>query len=500
MKRFLYLFGLFSLCLVLFACSQGPDKATLTSQVQQKLDNQFKSGLFKIVSLKRQGIAPAKDKASGESRLIVYFNTELEFLQDYSLTAWDNLNLATLANLLGATEKGIIGFKPKGNQKGDVLEVYGTSPYVLKGDQWQPVAYLAGAPVTGPEVEVDNMGPKNTTAPSDAVTVLQQLDAIVKTDTTGPKATIVENELNSALRGINLRIDRLENILPLASGEPGGEYYQVGEAMQSYVSGKALQIKNYASAGSVENCGLVETGSVDLAFAQNDILAMAYGGTGIFDSRSPMTNLRALGSLFPEPIQIVVLASSDIHTVADLKGKKVDIGLPRSGSRVNALEILEAHGIDSSDLAEAQEKGFVESAKNLQSGAIDAFFVTLAAPARVLQDLAATQPIRILSLAPEALGALRQRYAYLVPLTLPAHTYPGQDEDVQTLSVMATLLARADMPDDRVRGLLDSLFQNIDAAAQESFQASTISRSNAESGLSIPLHPAAEKYYSRSSS
>lgn len=479
--------------LILGGCSRGPDAATLEQQIRDNLDSNFREGLFEITSLRRTGSAPVTE--AGEDRLLVYYNGQLEFQEDYDLTSWEGLNVGVLAEVLGANEEGIEGVAPGGNSSGDVLRVRGRMSYREEGDAWELVPSDVGDEVAAVP-DFDNTAPQ-----SGAEQLLAQIGQIANTGTTnvrGPETVIVEAELSNALRNINLKLDELAGTASLTSGESLGEYFRVGGAIERVVSSDQISIRNYPSAGSVENCALVQDGFVELALVQNDIAAMAYRGQGVFSDRKPMQNLRALANLFPEPIQIVVLASSDIQTPADLAGKTVDIGLPASGSRVNAELVLEAHDVALSDLGEISGEGIDTSVELIQSGDIDAFIVTLAAPAKILQTLAARQPIRVLSMQPEARQRLAESNPYYVPVTLPANTYRGQSQPVQTLSVTAMLIANKDLPDERVTRLLEGLFQNVDAIARTGFQASFISPSRAQQGTSIPLHPGAEKYYSES--
>lgn len=494
MRRF---FSLCLLSLVVAACSRGPGVETVTEEIQQTLDTRFQEGLFKVISVNRQGSTPISSDADGKERLLVYYNATLEFLKDYSLKAGGDLNLASLANVLGATEKGIQGFKTEGNKSGDELKVHGRSTYALINGDWQPQVSLSRKTARAPAPDMKNTGHPNTAPPSGATTLIKELDNLVKTRTgvRGREARIVEEELNSALRSINFRIARGENVSVLTSGEPLGEYFRVGQALQDFVSGPELTIRNYLSAGSVENCDLVEDHTVDLGIVQNDVAATAYAGVGIFEERGPMTHLRALASLFPEQMQIVVLKSSNIHTIADLKGTTIDIGLPRSGSRVNALQVLQAHGLKLADFTIVTSKGFAESIDRLKAGTLDAFFVTLAAPARQLHNLSATHPIRLLSLDPEVREQLLVSRPYYVASVLPANTYTGQTQAAETLSVKAMLIANKNVPNERIEALLDGLFTNVGAIAKASFQASAISRQSAERGISIPLHPAAKRYF-----
>lgn len=479
--------------LVIGGCSRGPDAAMLEQQIQDNLDTNFSEGLFQVTSLRRAGSAPTTE--AGEDRLLVYYNGQLEFQEDYDLTSWEGLNVGVLADVLGATEAGISGVAPGGNSSGDILQVQGRMSYRGEGDSWQLVPTVAAEEVAAVP-DLDNTAPQ-----SGAEQLLTQIGQIANTGTTnvrGPETEIVEAELSKALRSINLQLDDLAGTASLTSGESLGEYYRVGGAIEQVVSGDQLSIRNYPSAGSVENCALVQDGLVELALVQNDIAAMAYQGQGVFGDRKPMQNLRALASLFPEPIQIVVLASSDIQSPADLAGKTVDVGLPASGSRVNAERVLEAHGVALSDLGEISSEGIDASVELIQSGDIDAFIVTVAAPAKLLQTLAARQPIRVLSMDPGVRQRLAEGNPYYVPVTLPANTYRGQNQPVQTLSVTAMLIANKDMADERVTQVLEGLFQNLDAIAKTGFRASFIAPSRAQQGTSIPLHPGAEEYYSRS--
>lgn len=484
--------GLILITLALAGCSRGPESAALEQQVQNNLDATFRDGLFRVDSLRRTGSAPTR--VAGERRLLIYFNTQLEFLDDYDLTSWERLNAGALANTLGATEKGITGITPGGNRKGDILRVHGRATYRDVDGTWQPVAGRAGAEL-GTVPDFDNTAP-----PSRAKTLLAEIGDIANTARTnvrGLEVAIVEKELGSALRNINMQLDALQGATSLASGESAGEYFKIGRAIEALLSSEQVPISNHPSAGSIENAELVNARTADLALIQNDIAAMAYRGEGFFADRAPLDNLRALASLYPEPIHIVVLADSDIHEVADLRGRRVDLGLPGSGSRVNAERVLAAHGLGQADLGTVSGRGIDASVGLIEAGEIDAFVVTVAAPAGHLQTLASRRPIRMLSLDPDARSALARDDPSYVAINLPSGTYPGQSDEIRTLSVTAMLVAHQNMPDHRVTHVLDGLFKRVDAIARESLPAAAIDRATARTGITIPLHPAAERYYAQ---
>ena len=483
--------GVILATLTLAGCSRGPDQTALEQDVQNQLDTQFKQGLFKIASLRRAGTAPSG--AGDKQRLLVYFNSRIEFLEDYDLTSWEELNVGVLARVLGATEKGLRGVKSEGNEKGDVLTVYGRSTYAEQDGAWQPVAAPA-------RIEIADAPPLGNTAPrAEALLLLQEIESIAGgSGRRGEKSEIVESELTTALRNINMQLDAIEGNISFATGEAAGEYYRVGQKLQQVMAGEEAMVRSYESGGSIENSRLVETKAVDLALIQNDIAAMAYAGEGVFSGRPPMQNLRALAGLFPEPVQIVVRADSDIRSIADLAGKRVNIGLPESGTHVNAVLILAAHGIELSDLGEAGEQGMSASIEALKAGELDAFVVTLAAPARSLEALAAEVPVRLLSLDREAVAVLARNNPSFVPTTLRARTYPGQDEPVHTVSVIAMLVVHKDASDEEVTRFLDGLFDNVDLISKVGFEASFIDRAKAKHGVTIPFHPSAERYFSKS--
>ena len=476
--------------LLVAGCGGGPDTATLEKEIQENLDSQFKPGLLKVSTMKRMGSAPSN--TGGGKVVLVYYNSQLEFLEDHNLTSWEDLNVGALAQVLGATEKGIKGVKSQGNKTGDILQVHGRATYIGENGGWKQAASGRGGQFAGaPDLE-------NTSPRSNAERLIQEIGEAAKTSATGLRGVetkIVEEELTTALRNINLRIDKTEGTASLLSGESLGEYFRIGKAIEGLGE---TAVRNYASAGSVENAGLVQTRTVDLALVQNDIAVMAYTGEGVFAGREPMENLRALASLFPEPIQFVTLATSEIKTIADLKGRRVDIGLPNSGSRVNAVLVLEAHGITLSDLQEVSGVGMEESVAMIKAGELDAFAVTVAAPATHLQDLAASTHIRVLSMNADARNTLSRDNPYYIPVTLPARIYNGQEEPVDTLSVTAMLIAHKDVSKDEVEKLLQSIFDDVEQIFQAGSGATLIDRTKANEGVAIPLHPGAEAYFSSS--
>jgi TRAP transporter TAXI family solute receptor len=181
--------------------------------------------------------------------------------------------------------------------------------------------------------------------------------------------------------------------------------------------------------------------------------------------------------------------------VEELRGKRVDVGTPQSGTRLNAIGVLQAHGIALQDLAQARGEGTRAAIADLRAGHIDAFVLTVGAPAQVLQRLAAEHPIRLLPVSSAAAARLVGEQRGLVALALPANTYPGQSEAVATVAPTALLAAAIDTPGDEVKALLELAFERTDYLASGSAQGVKIAKATGLRGVPIPLHPAAAAYF-----
>ena len=232
-------------------CSRGPDATALRSEVQGKLDQRFKPGLFGLDQFRRQGSAPLPAAESGTKRLAVYFNATLKLNQGYDFGDWEGLSPATLAHVLGATEKGIYGLKTGENRPGEVIQVYGSSTYEWSGDRWQSVEATTAGVAKPAE-------PGNAAPASQSKQLIDRLAAMVEIPPPGvPPAdeAMIREELDRALRAIVTRRERRKHVYTFASGPEAGEYYPIAQALVDRVIklDQALKVRNAATAGSVEN-------------------------------------------------------------------------------------------------------------------------------------------------------------------------------------------------------------------------------------------------------
>jgi TRAP transporter TAXI family solute receptor len=481
------------LLLLVAGCSRGPDEAALKKQVQDQIDKSFKPGLLELAALKRQGSSPL-GKEQGADRVLVYFNATLRLREGYDFKDWEALSPATLAHVLGAKERGVFGVKAKENQPGDLLQVYGTGTYERSKDGWTA---LAAVPRDVARAPAD---PGNAAPSINSKRYLDQLASQIDVGPPGIDArsdAIISEELEQALRAIARRRARTQDLATFVSGPAGGEYTRVVEAILGTLrrSGRKVQALGVETEGSIENALLIGRGQADVGLVQSDVAWLAATGAGPFAIDGPLKKLAALGSLYPEPVHIVVSAQSQIRSVEDLRGKRVDLGTPQSGTRLNALSILQAHRLAAKDLAEARGDGPQAAMRALSAGRIDAFFTTVGAPARELQRLAVEIPIRLVPLAPDAVKRLTAEQPGLVAITIPAQTYPGQTEPRSTIAPTALLVGSADAPADEVKALLELAFESTDYLAFGSAQGVKISKRTGTRGIAIPLHPAAAAYF-----
>jgi TRAP transporter TAXI family solute receptor len=477
------------LLVVIAGCSRGPDEAAVKADVQARVEKSFKPGLLELAALKRQGSSP-----QGDGRVLIYYNATLKLKEGYDFKDWEALSPATLAQTLGGSERGVYGVKAKENQPGDLLRVYGTALYAPSDKGWTAVAAATR------EVSPAPADPGNAAAPPSSKRYLDQLAAQVDIAPPGIDADsdkIISEELDHALRAIARRRARSQEISTFVRGPAGGEYTRVAEAILGTLrkGGRKARIIDVETEGSIENALLLGRGQADIGLVQSDVAWLAVTGAGPFAVDGPQKKLVALGSLYPEPVHLVVAASSTIRSVTDLRGKRVDLGTPQSGTRLNALSVLQAHRVAARELAEARGDGPKFALHALRAGRIDAFFSTIGAPARELANVAAVFPIRLVPMDKEAVQRLVAEQPGMVALQIPARTYPNQAEPSATVAATALLVSTADKPDDEVKALLEITYEATDYLAFGSAQGVKISKGSGLRGVAIPLHPAAAAYF-----
>ena len=299
------------------------------------------------------------------------------------------------------------------------------------------------------------------------------------------------------LPGIASAQDRV--FFGIATGGTGGTYYPLGGMLAQLISnkvvlgGKKLSATAETSGASVGNAQLLGRKEVESAFVAADILDQAYKGTGQFDGK-PLKNLRALGALYPEQVQLVTLASANVMSVKDLKGKSVSSGSPGSGQWQLLGDLLEAYGMTRKDVGE-DLSSFAQSVDKIKDGNLVASLITAGAPTSSISDLANAREIRIVPLAGPEIENLRKKQPYYAMVTLPPNTYKGQAQPVSTLAVMAIWATNDTLPEQTAYEVTKALYENTETLGQVHPKGKEISLKTALLSVSIPLHPGAERYY-----
>ncbi|ASK19819.1 TAXI family TRAP transporter solute-binding subunit [Vreelandella alkaliphila] len=283
--------------------------------------------------------------------------------------------------------------------------------------------------------------------------------------------------------------------LSIATGGTGGVYYPIGggfaEMINNHIEG--AQATAEVTGASVENMGLIMRGDADLALALADTVYQAYNGSGDFDGRQ-IENTRALASVYPNAVQLVTLAESDIETIADLAGKRVSVGAPGSGTELNARAVLEANGISYEDFT-PQRLNFNETADAIRDGDIDAGFWSVGPPTSSILNLAATRDIRLIGLSDEEVANAQEAEAVFAPYELAAGMYDGMDESVQTIGVPNVLVVNSDMDEELAYQLTQLLFENTDELIAVHPAANDTTIEFTMNSTPVPLHPGAIRYF-----
>lgn len=280
--------------------------------------------------------------------------------------------------------------------------------------------------------------------------------------------------------------------LTMLTGGTGGTYYPLGGQLASIITEKTdMEVTASASNASADNIADLAAGDADLAFTQTDVMSNAVEGVNSFEG-NPVDNVLAIGSLYPETIQIVTSANSGITSVEDLAGKSVSVGAPGSGTYVNAEQILEIHGLSMDDI-NAQNLSFDESTSGIQDGNIDAAFITAGTPTGSVEGLAATTDIAIVPIAEDKIDALIEAYPYYAKDTIPAGTYSGVDSEITTVAVLAMLAVSDSLSEDEVYEITKAIYDNTSEITHG--KGALISKESALDGIGIDFHPGAEKYF-----
>jgi TRAP transporter TAXI family solute receptor len=285
----------------------------------------------------------------------------------------------------------------------------------------------------------------------------------------------------------------------IASGWVVGVYYSLAGGLSRIAYNAAdlnVRATVEASGASVANAQLVGAGDADLALLQNDIAYYAYTGTALpAFAGKPVKTMTGVFTIYPELVHIVAGRATGVKSVRDLKGRRVVLGPPGSGTEQNALQVLHASGLKESDLGKAERMEGAPAAEQIKGGRLDAAFFTTGFGSAVLVDIFASGQAVLVPVAPVEGDALRRSYPFYTAERIPANTYKGQAQEVTTVGVMAMLAAHAELPEDLVYRFTRAIFANLGQLQAADAAAKNLTLQTALNGMPIPLHPGAAKFY-----
>ena len=278
--------------------------------------------------------------------------------------------------------------------------------------------------------------------------------------------------------------------LTFATGGESGTYYAFGSVIAQHATNNAgINVVGLVGNGSQANVQELVDGTADFAFCQSDVMAYAYNGTNLFESK--VEGFSTVAALYMEQVQIVT-TNPDIKTVEDLKGKTVSIGALGSGVYFNAVDVLGVYGIDAEKDITPVYQSFGDSAESLKDGKIDAAFIVAGAPTTAITDLATASSVYLVSIDDEHMDTLLASSPYYARSIISADTY-GTPDDVQTVAVAAVVLVRDDVSADAVYKFVSTIFEN--SGSIQHGKAEELSVEFGSSITAVPYHPGAAKYF-----
>ncbi|WP_454848881.1 TAXI family TRAP transporter solute-binding subunit [Rhizobium binxianense] len=288
----------------------------------------------------------------------------------------------------------------------------------------------------------------------------------------------------------------------IGTGGTAGTYYPIGGLIANAISGggqgkgvEGLVATAVASNGSVANINAIQGGSMESGFSQSDVAYWAHSGTGLYEGKGKVEDLRLIATLYPETIHLVARKDADIKSVADLKGKRVSIDEPGSGTIVDARIVLAAYGLSESDIkAEHMKPG--PAGERLRDGGLDAYFFVGGYPTGAISELATSTGISLVPISGPEVDKMLSEYKFFSKDTVPAETYQGVGE-TPTISVAAQWVTTAKQSDDLIYNITKVMWNDATRAALDAGHAKgkAITLQNAVTSVGIPLHPGAERFY-----
>jgi uncharacterized protein len=287
---------------------------------------------------------------------------------------------------------------------------------------------------------------------------------------------------------------RAQQFINVLTGGTSGVYYPLGVAIGKIYSDKIPNVKTQVQAtkASVENLILLQQGRGEIAFTLGDSLKAAWEGDEEAGFKTKLDKLRTIGAIYPNYIQIVATAESGIKTLADLKGKSLSVGAPKSGTELNSRAILAAAGMTYKDMGKVEYLPFAESVDLMKNRQLNATLQSAGLGVASLKDLSTSTEITVVSVPKATVDKIGPPF---VSVNIPANTYTGQDKDVPTAAVVNYLVTSSAVSDDLAYQMTKLIFESLPELANAHAAGKAIKLDKAADGSPVPLHPGAIRYY-----
>ena len=302
--------------------------------------------------------------------------------------------------------------------------------------------------------------------------------------------------LGSALAGsaFSSRIVQAAEYVTVLTGGTSGVYYPLGVALAK-IYGETIEgarTSAQSTKASVENLNLLQQGKGEIAFALGDSVIDAWNGRQEAGFKQKLGKLRGIAAIYSNYVQVVASKSSGIKKILDLKGKRLSVGAPKSGTELNARAILAAADMSYGDLAKVEYLPFSESVELMKNRQLDATLQSAGLGVASIRDLASSVPITVVPIDPALIQIVSKPF---YATTIPAGTYEGQEQDVSTAAVPNYLVSHSGVSDELGYQMTKQLFNHLEQLVAAHAAAKAIKLANALDGMPVPLHPGAQKFY-----
>ncbi len=285
-----------------------------------------------------------------------------------------------------------------------------------------------------------------------------------------------------------------QDFVNILTGGTSGVYYPLGVALSKVFSDKVPGSRPsvQATKASVENLTLLQQGKGEIGFTLGDSLALGWAGDEEAGFKGKLDKLRGITAIYPNYIQVVASKESGIKTLADLKGKRLSVGAPKSGTELNARAILQGAGLTYKDLGKVEYLPFGESVELMKNRQLDATLQSAGLGVSSIRDLASSVPITVVEIPASIVDKVGSPY---VKVSIPANTYEGQTTAVPAAAVVNYLVTHSGMSDDKVYQMTKAVYESLPDLAAAHAAAKDIKLESALAGMPVPMHPGAQKYF-----